>query len=129
MILPPGLVPIISVDIYRKFKPRATSPHRGAVNPLRLIAKIVFLRIFFSGFSLTRAREIVTCHCMSQNVFFEGEMMAQVFTPLTDDELLRRPPMILGIIRWRKYIGQPAGHYCSGFNIRVEQHTATQFQP
>ena len=54
--------------------------------------------------------------------------MAQVFMPLTDDELLRLPPMILGIIRWRKYIGQPAGDYCSGFNIRVEEDTATQFR-
>ncbi|HEY5542744.1 MAG TPA: hypothetical protein VIM04_05710, partial [Candidatus Binatia bacterium] len=33
MILPPELVPIISIDIYRKFKPRAISPDRGAVDP------------------------------------------------------------------------------------------------
>jgi hypothetical protein len=34
MILPPKLVPIISIDIYRKFKPGAISPDRGAVNSL-----------------------------------------------------------------------------------------------
>jgi hypothetical protein len=27
-------VPIISIDIYRKFKSRATSPNGGAVGPL-----------------------------------------------------------------------------------------------
>ena len=60
--------------------------------------------------------------------FCGEETMAEIFTILTDDELLRLPPMILGTIRWRKYIGQPAGDYCSGFNIRVEEHTATEFR-
>jgi len=38
------------------------------------------------------------------------------------------PPTIFGIIRWKKYIGRPLGDLCSGFNIRVEEHTATQFR-
>jgi len=44
------------------------------------------------------------------------------------DELVALPPTIFGIIRWKKYIGRPAGHLCSGFDIRVEEHTATQFR-
>jgi len=44
------------------------------------------------------------------------------------DELVALPPTIFGVIRWKKYIGRPAGHLCSGFDIRVEEHTATQFR-
>ena len=44
------------------------------------------------------------------------------------DELVALPPTIFGVIRWKKYIGRPAGHSCSGFDIRVEEHTATQFR-
>ena len=43
-------------------------------------------------------------------------------------ELEGLPPMIFGVIRWNKYIGRPAGDLCSGFNIRVEEHTATQYR-
>jgi hypothetical protein len=43
-------------------------------------------------------------------------------------ELTGLPPTIFGVIRWNKYIGRPAGDLCSGFNIRVEEHTATQFR-
>ena len=54
--------------------------------------------------------------------------MAEIFTHVTEVDLLRLPPMIIGKIRWRKYIGLPQGDYCNGFNIRVEEHTATQFR-
>lgn len=43
-------------------------------------------------------------------------------------ELEGLPPTIFGVIRWNKYIGRPAGDFCSGFNIRVEEHTATQYR-
>ena len=52
----------------------------------------------------------------------------QTFDTVSIDELVALPPTIFGVIRWKKYIGRPAGHPCSGFNIRVEEHTATQFR-
>ena len=52
----------------------------------------------------------------------------QAFDTVTIDELMALPPTIFGIIRWKKYIGRPLGDLCSGFNIRVEEHTATQFR-
>jgi hypothetical protein len=52
----------------------------------------------------------------------------QAFDTVSFDELVALPPTIFGVIRWKKYIGRPAGHLCSGFNIRVEEHTATQFR-
>ena len=54
--------------------------------------------------------------------------MAQAFDPVSIDELMALPPTIFGVIRWSKYIGRPPGDLCSGFNIRVEEHTATQFR-
>ena len=54
--------------------------------------------------------------------------MMQAFDTVTIDELVALPPTIFGIIRWKKYIGRPQGDLCSGFNIRVEEHTATQFR-
>ena len=54
--------------------------------------------------------------------------MMQAFDTVTTDELLALSPTIFGIIRWKKYIGRPMGDLCSGFNIRVEEHTATQFR-
>ena len=54
--------------------------------------------------------------------------MAQAFDPVSIDELVALPPTIFGIIRWSKYIGRPPGDLCSGFNIRAEEHTATQFR-
>ena len=44
------------------------------------------------------------------------------------EELVALPPTIFGVIRWNKYIGRPTGDLCGGFNIRVEEHTATQFR-
>jgi hypothetical protein len=52
----------------------------------------------------------------------------QAFDTLSIDDLVALPPTIFGTIRWKKYIGRPTGDLCSGFNIRVEEHTATQFR-
>ena len=52
----------------------------------------------------------------------------QAFDTASIDELVALPPTIFGVIRWNRYIGRPAGDLCSGFNIRVEEHTATQFR-
>jgi len=54
--------------------------------------------------------------------------MMQALDILSIDELVALPPTIFGAIRWNKSIGRPAGDLCSGFNIRVEEHTATQFR-
>jgi hypothetical protein len=56
------------------------------------------------------------------------EKIMQAVNLASVDELVALPPTIFGVIRWKKYIGRPAGHLCSGFNIRVEEHTATQFR-
>src|SRR4029078_6969921 len=56
------------------------------------------------------------------------EKIMQALDIASVDELVALPPTIFGVIRWKKYIGRPAGHLCSGFNIRVEEHTATQFR-
>jgi hypothetical protein len=52
----------------------------------------------------------------------------QVLDAVSIEDLVALPPMIFGVIRWKKYIGRPMGDLCSGFNIRVEEHTATQFR-
>jgi hypothetical protein len=54
--------------------------------------------------------------------------MMQAFDTVSIDDLIALPPTIFGTIRWKKYIGRPLGDLCSGFNIRVEEHTATQFR-
>jgi hypothetical protein len=59
---------------------------------------------------------------------WQGGKTMQAFDTVPVDELVALPPMIFGVIRWNKYIGRPAGNLCSGFNIRVEEHTATQFR-
>ena len=52
----------------------------------------------------------------------------QSFEPVSIEQLVALPPTIFGVIRWKKYIGRPTGDLCGGFNIRVEEHTATQFR-
>ena len=52
----------------------------------------------------------------------------QVLDTVSIEDLVALPPTIFGIIRWKKYIGRPMGDLCGGFNIRVEEHTATQFR-
>jgi hypothetical protein len=52
----------------------------------------------------------------------------QVLDTVSIEDLVALPPTIFGTIRWKKYIGRPTGDLCSGFNIRVEEHTATQFR-
>jgi hypothetical protein len=54
--------------------------------------------------------------------------MMQAFDTVSIDDLVALPPTIFSTIRWKKYIGRPLGDLCSGFNIRVEEHTATQFR-
>jgi hypothetical protein len=47
---------------------------------------------------------------------------------LSLEQLLALPPLIFGTIRWKSSIGVPSGDLASGFSIRVEEHTATQFR-
>jgi hypothetical protein len=47
---------------------------------------------------------------------------------LSVEQFVRLPPMILGTIRWKKNVGDPTGDRCSGFDILVEEHTATEFR-
>ena len=46
---------------------------------------------------------------------------------LSLEQILRLPPMIVGIIRWKRSVGEPPGDPCAGFDIRVEEHTATEY--
>jgi hypothetical protein len=36
--------------------------------------------------------------------------------------------MLFGVIRWKKSIGSPSGDPCSGFRIRVEERTPSEFR-
>src|SRR6266566_1095319 len=47
---------------------------------------------------------------------------------LSDEAVLRLPPMLFGKIRWSKGLGGPTGNPCSGFTIFVEEHTVSQFR-
>jgi hypothetical protein len=47
---------------------------------------------------------------------------------LSFEQVFRLPPMILGVIRWERHIGEPSGSRCGGFHILVEERTATQFR-
>lgn len=47
---------------------------------------------------------------------------------LTLEQLARLPPTIVGTIHWKSSAGVPAGDLRSGFSIRVEEHTASQFR-
>ena len=47
---------------------------------------------------------------------------------LSDEAVLRLPPMLFGKIRWSKGLGGPIGNPCSGFTIFVEEHTVSQFR-
>ncbi|HMH41857.1 MAG TPA: hypothetical protein VK557_00115 [Pyrinomonadaceae bacterium] len=47
---------------------------------------------------------------------------------LSIEQLLALPPLIFGTIRWKSSIGVPSGDLASGFSIRVEEHTTTQFR-
>jgi len=46
----------------------------------------------------------------------------------TDADILRVQPALLGIIRWKKAIGRPAGDLCGGFRIVVEERTPSKFR-
>jgi hypothetical protein len=47
---------------------------------------------------------------------------------LTIEQLVRLQPTIVGIIRWKHFVGEPAGDPCAAFDILVEEHTATQYR-
>ena len=44
------------------------------------------------------------------------------------DEALKLPPMLFGVIHWKKNIGRPSGDLCSGFRIRVEERTPSELR-
>ena len=46
---------------------------------------------------------------------------------LSLDDVVKLPPMLFGVIRWSRTIGRPAGNLCSGFRIRVEERTPSEF--
>ena len=47
---------------------------------------------------------------------------------LTDDAVLRLPPMLFGRIRWSKNMGAPVGDPATGFKVQSEEHTVSKFQ-
>ena len=47
---------------------------------------------------------------------------------LTQAAVRRLPPMLWGRIRWHKNMGSPVGDTATGFRVRAEEHTATQFR-
>lgn len=50
------------------------------------------------------------------------------FEKLSLDDVIRLPPMLFGVIRWKKDIGRPSGDLCSGFRIQVEERTPSEFR-
>jgi hypothetical protein len=50
------------------------------------------------------------------------------FEKLSAAAILKLPPMLFGVIRWKKSIGSPSGDPCSGFRIRVEERTPSEFR-
>jgi hypothetical protein len=47
---------------------------------------------------------------------------------LSFEDVLNLPPMLFGIIRWKKSIGRPPENLCNGFRIQVEERTPSQFR-
>jgi len=47
---------------------------------------------------------------------------------LSPEQLLRLPPMIIGTIRWKISIGGPTGDASEAFDVKVEEHTATEYR-
>jgi hypothetical protein len=47
---------------------------------------------------------------------------------LSDDAVMRLPPMLFGRIRWNKSLGAPVGDATTGFRVLVEEHTVSQFR-
>jgi hypothetical protein len=50
------------------------------------------------------------------------------FEKLSVEAVLKLPPMLFGVIRWKKSIGSPSGDPCNGFRIRVEERTPSEFR-
>jgi hypothetical protein len=42
-------------------------------------------------------------------------------------DVAKLPPLLFGTIRWNRSIGRPAGDLCSGFRIRVDERTSSEF--
>ncbi len=51
-----------------------------------------------------------------------------ISTVLSDDAVLRLPPMLFGRIRWNKSLGGPVGDLSTGFRVLAEEHTVSQFR-
>jgi hypothetical protein len=47
---------------------------------------------------------------------------------LSTEAVRQLPPMLFGVIRWKKGIGSSTGDPCSGFRIRVEERTPSEFR-
>ena len=47
---------------------------------------------------------------------------------LSEDAVLRLPPMLFGRIRWKKSLGGPVGDPSTGFRVLSEEHTVSQFR-
>jgi hypothetical protein len=50
------------------------------------------------------------------------------FDKLSVEAVLKLPPVLFGVIRWKKNIGSPSGDPCGGFRIRVEERTPSEFR-
>jgi hypothetical protein len=50
------------------------------------------------------------------------------FEKLPAEAIVKLPPMLFGVIRWKKNIGSPSGDACSGFRIRVEERGPSEFR-
>ncbi|OAI42091.1 hypothetical protein AYO38_11695 [bacterium SCGC AG-212-C10] len=46
---------------------------------------------------------------------------------LTEADINRLPPMLFGVIRWKKSIGRPTGAIASGFTVKIEERTPSQW--
>jgi len=43
-------------------------------------------------------------------------------------DVLRLPPTLFGVIRWKKTIGNPLGDSASAFRVRLEERTPSEFR-
>lgn len=50
------------------------------------------------------------------------------FKKLSVEAVLKLPPKLFGVIRWKKSIGSPSGDPSSGFRILVEERTPSEFR-
>jgi hypothetical protein len=62
------------------------------------------------------------------NSWLQPDQSTSMPDVLSLEQLVALPPLIVGTIWWTSSIGAPTGGLCSGFDIRVEEHTVTQFR-